>query len=170
MILENPILFYKNPKWILIVFEIANLISILFCLGMTIRGGIEKDWFLCVYGIGCLLTFFLIFRYYRGDIRGYVAVYSNKIVENKKNKREVIFNDVIEIRYFKKEIRSKQTSYKDCLHFYVKDQTVPVLISPSFKSTVTPYTVREETTAILTYIRVNFPFIKYTKEEWKGTY
>jgi hypothetical protein len=170
MILENPILFYKNPKWVLIVFEISRLISLLFFFVIIIRGVIEKDWFLCVYGIVFIITFYMLFRYYSGDIRGYVAVYSNKIVEIKKHKREVIFNDVIEIRYFKKEIRSKQTSYKDCLHFYVKNQTIPVLISPAFKSTVTPYTVREETTEILTYIRVNYPFIKYTKEEWKGTY
>ncbi|MGG3470769.1 hypothetical protein ABES02_25190, partial [Neobacillus pocheonensis] len=125
-------MFYERQKWEIIVFEIANLIAILFCLGMTIRGVIEKDLFLCVYGIGCLLTFFLIFRHYRGDIRGYVAVYSNKIIEKKKHKKEVVFNEVIEVRYFKKRIHEKQTWYMYCLQFYVKDQEVPIIINPSF--------------------------------------
>jgi hypothetical protein len=150
--------------------EIVRFIILLFSIGMTIKGAIENDWFLCPFGIVIFTTFFLIFRYYRGDIRGYVAVYPNKIIEKRKHTKEVFFNDVIEVRYFKKELRARQTWYMDCLQFYVKEQEVPILINPSFKGTVVPYNMSEETTAILNFIRANFPSIKFTKEEWKGTY
>ena len=168
--MESPIFCMKHSKWEIVTFEAVHLVLIVFPLIMAMKGAIEKDIFLIAYGLVVMITFLLIFRYYRSDVRGHVAVYPNRIVEKKKRITEVLFNEVIEVKYFKKEIRSRQTWFFDCLQFYFKDQTTPVFITLTSKGTVTPYTMREETQEVLTYIRVNYPLVKYTKENWSGPY
>ncbi len=161
---------YKHRKWEIITIEILYFGFILVGLIFIIQGIIEMDWFYCVFGIGIIIGTILFFRTYLLNVKGYIAVYSNKIVEKKKQWKEVFFQDVIEVRYFKKRIYEKQAWYMDCLLFYVKDQEGSILITPHFKGTVVPHNMTNETMEILTYIRANFPFIKYTKEEWKGIY
>ncbi|MDF2791607.1 MAG: hypothetical protein K0S80_4709 [Neobacillus sp.] len=161
---------YKHRKWEIITIEILYFGFILAGLIFIFQGINEMDWFYCAFGIGIVIWTILFFRTYLLDVKGYLAVYSNKIVEKKKQCKEVFFQDVTEVRYFKKRIYTKQTWYMDCLQFFVKDQEGPILINPHFKGTVVPHNMTTETMEILTYIRANFPFIKYTKEEWQGTY
>ncbi|CRK84697.1 hypothetical protein [Neobacillus massiliamazoniensis] len=168
--MENPVMIFKHRKWEIISIEILYFGFILLGLIFIIQGIVEKNWFYCVLGSGIVIWTILFFSTYRLEVKGYISVYSNKIVEKKKLCKEVFFKDVIEVRYFKKRIYAKQAWYMDCLQFYVKDQEVPILISPSFRGTVVPHNMTEETMAILNFIRANFPFIKYSKEEWKGTY
>lgn len=168
--MENPTFCIKHRKWEIITFDIAYLLCTVAPLIMAIRGAIQKEIFLIVFGIVFTLIFFLLFLHYRGDVHGFVAVYPDKIVEKKKHTKEVRFNDCVEMKYFKKQIGSKQTWYVDCFHFYQKDQTAPVLITLSMKATVTPHTMSAETIEVLTYIRAHYPSIKYTKENWSGTY
>ncbi len=161
---------YKHRKWEIITIEILYFCFILVGLIFIIQSIVGKNSFYCVYGIGIVICTVLFFRKYRLDVKGYIAVYSNKIVEKKKQCTEIFFKDTIEVRFLKKRIYTKQTWYMDCLQFYVKDQEIPILINPWFKGTVVPHNMTEETRAILNFIRANFPFIKYTKEEWKGPY
>ncbi|RKP53146.1 hypothetical protein D7Z26_15575 [Cohnella endophytica] len=170
--MENPVMFYKHRKWKIIMGEVFYFGFIMLWLIIIIQGIVEKDWRYCALGVVIVFSTILYFRKSRQEVKGYIAVYSNKIVEKKKQSNEVFFKDVIEVRYFKKlkRIKGSIVWYMDCLQFYVKDQEVPILINPHFIGTVVPYEMTEETTAILDYIRANFPFIKFTKEEWKGPY
>ncbi|MDQ0199906.1 hypothetical protein [Neobacillus ginsengisoli] len=99
--MDNPILFYKHPKWEIITIEILYIGFILVGLKFIIQGIVEKDWFYCVFGIGIVIWAILFFRTNRLDVKGYLAVYSNKIVEKKKHCKEVFFKDVIEVKYFR---------------------------------------------------------------------
>jgi hypothetical protein len=167
---EDPVMIYKHRKWEIITMDILYFGSILVGVIFIVQGIFRVELFYCVFGIVIVIWTTLFFRKYWLDIKGYIAVYSNKIVEKKKQSKEVFFKDVIEVKYFKKRIYTKQAWYMDCLLFFVKGQEVPILINPHFKGTVVPHNMTEETMEILSYIRTNFTFIKYTKEEWKGIY
>ncbi|MEH7158994.1 hypothetical protein [Neobacillus drentensis] len=168
--MEEPIVMIKHPKWEIITFELIQLLCIGGPLIMTIKWTIEKNHFLIVYGLVLIMTFILLFRHYRGDVRGYVAVYSDRIVDAKKRTQEVLIDNVVEVKYFKKKVTSRQTWYIDCLQFHLKNQTEPIQITLSSRGTVTPHTMRAETSEIWNYLRTNYPTINYTKENWNGPY
>jgi hypothetical protein len=76
-----------------IISEIFYFGFILIGLICIIQGIVLKKWYGCVCGVGIVIWTILYFRKSRLEVKGYIAVYSNKIVEKKKQSYEVFFKD-----------------------------------------------------------------------------
>ncbi|PEJ56271.1 hypothetical protein CN692_18210 [Bacillus sp. AFS002410] len=164
--MEDPIFLYKNKPFGIILMDVILLSGILGLIACFIIGIVKMDWLFIVMTIIFALMFYFLFIPERKKIRGYVAVYSNNIIEKKKTTKEVKLNDVIEVRYIKKEeYIAKQPWNIDYLQFYLNNHDEPILIQPSFGGTVAPYNMNDETKEILSFIRGKFPDIKVTKEK-----
>jgi hypothetical protein len=165
--LEDPIFLYKIKQNQNILLETILLTFILcFVAFLIFKGIFEKNWVSIVFGIIPITLVYFSSIQYRKISEWYVAVYPNKIIEKKKVTKEVKLNDVIEVKYFKKErYVAKTLWYYDYLQFNFKNQEEPILIQPSFRGTVAPYNKREETIEILNYLRFNYPKIKLTKDK-----
>ncbi|MFB7139714.1 hypothetical protein ACFCYN_08695 [Gottfriedia sp. NPDC056225] len=78
--MEDPILLYKNKPYEIILMDVILLSGILGLTVCIIIGLVKMDWLFIVMTILFALLFYFLFIPERKKIRGYVAVYSNKII------------------------------------------------------------------------------------------
>jgi hypothetical protein len=159
---EKPLFKFVHSKDNIILFKIVRVVMLLLFMILSIQGIVERIWFYFILGIISLSWTYWFFRI---QLQSYIAIYPHKIVIKKYRTKEVLFNHVTEVKYFKKYL--PKSGYIDCLNFYFENQKPPILINPSFIGAASPFVISEETRNILVFIKERFPNIKITRVEWE---